>query len=722
MQVYNHARLGTRCRTNPESQAGSATEESGPDVRIVWPFYGIHSLFMSCACAMLCCGGSIVQDTSRTPPRAVITSGFWRRYQTLDYEQVIPYQWKALNDEIEGAPKSYAVQNLKIAAGMHDGEYAGLVFQDSDLAKWIEAAGHALTNAQNDPDFPEEIRRVLEQWIDQIVGVLSAAQQPDGYLNSYFIVKAPEHRWGNLREAHELYCAGHLIEAGVAVYKGTGDRTLLDVVIRLADHIDSVFGRGPGRRRGYPGHQEIELALVKLYRATGERRFLDLAGYFVEERGRKPYYFEAEAASPGFHPIWSGGGLVHEYQQSHAPVREQKNAVGHSVRAMYQYIAMADLAFERGDTGLADTCRELWNDVTGRKMYVTGAIGASPHGEQFAGPWDLPNDMAYAETCASIGLFIFANRMAQLDNDARFADVAERALYNGVISGLALDGAHYFYVNPLHAVPDVCDSNPTHSFVKYRRQAWYGCACCPPNLARIIASLGEYTIRVQEDTLYVDHFVSGRVHTDLTSGGFGIDLEGNYPWDGAIAVTVTESPDGPVELAVRLPDWCSRPALRINGEPVEIASVTRRGYAALKRRWSRGDTLQIDLPMEVRRIVASPLVQADYGRLAVQRGPLVYCLEAADNGPNLHAALIDAEPDFRCEHREGLLGGVTVIFAAGRILPDAADNAAPLYSAEAINPPLSPCRLTFIPYYAWANREAGEMIVWVRDGRPPAES
>ncbi|TVQ22674.1 MAG: glycoside hydrolase family 127 protein, partial [Spirochaetaceae bacterium] len=616
--------------------------------------------------------------------RVHVTSGFWRAYQRLNNERVIPYQWKALNDEIPDAPKSHSVENFRIAAGMSEGEYDGMVFQDSDLAKWIEAAGYAMENTSEDPEYPAEARQQLEGQVRDAVDAVAAAQQPDGYLNTYFTVKRPDARWANLRQAHELYVAGHMIEAGIAVFRGTGDRKLLDVVIRLADYIATVFGREPGKRRGYPGHQEIELALMKLYRTTGEHRFMELARYFIDERGRTPYYFDVEAASSDFVQIWNSP-LVHDYQQSHVPVRDQRDAVGHSVRAMYQYVAMADIAIETGDAALADACRALWESTTERRMYVTGGIGSSSHGEQFTTDYDLPNDTAYAETCASIGLFIFAHRMATLDNDARYVDVAERALYNGVISGLSLDGERYFYVNPLAVDPRVCDTNGTHAHAKYRRQKWYGCACCPPNVARIIASLGDYAARAAGDTLYVDHFVGGTVSAELEVGGVEIEVAGDYPWDGSITLRVSRAPDAPASIAVRLPGWCDGPALSVNGERVDIAAVQKRGYALLSRQWRSGDRIALDLPMPVRTVCADPRVKADFGRIAVLRGPLCYCLEEADNGANLHAAAVATDPDYRIVRRDDLLGGVSVITCAGTTLAKDATEG-PLYRSPATPP------------------------------------
>ncbi|TVR52107.1 MAG: glycoside hydrolase family 127 protein [Spirochaetaceae bacterium] len=642
-----------------------------------------------------------------------ITSGFWKRYQTLLYEKILPYQWSALNDEIEGAPKSHSIENFRIAAGTSNGEFHGMVFQDSDLAKWLEAAGYVLEIAARDDTIPDEVRRKLGQRVTEAVAVVAAAQQPDGYLNTYFTAKEPNRRWSNLREAHELYCAGHMIEAGVAVYRGTGDRTLLDVVIRFADHIATVFGRDGGKRRGYPGHQEIELALVKLYKATGERRFLGLAEYFIDERGAEPSYFDLESQSGNFKPIWGPNTRDHAYNQAHAPVREQRTAVGHSVRAMYQYIAMADLAIEARDASLAEACRALWDSTVKRRMYVTGGIGSSRHGEAFTIDFDLPNDTAYAETCAAIGLFIFAHRMAELDDHARYCDTAERVLYNAIISGLSLDGTRYFYVNPLEVEPSRCDESGTYEHVKYRRQSWYGCACCPPNVARILGSLGDYVYRTKGNTVFVDHFLNGTASLSLDSGTMELEQSGKYPWDGRIGFTVTRAVDGPAGIAVRIPDWCDDASLTLNGEPVDVTEGNRDGYVVLHRTWQTGDTLELDLPMPVRMLSADPRIAADYGKVAIQRGPLVYCLEQCDNGPGLHTVTLPESPEFSVTFHDAELGGVTVITARGFISTDEFVGETP-YAADRRTETRKPVELKFVPYYAWANRAPGEMTVWVR--------
>ena len=633
--------------------------------------------------------------------RASIEGGFWKRFRDLVREKTIPYQWMALNDEIWGAPRSHSLENFRIAAGRSTGQYDGMVFQDSDLYKWLEAAGHLL---HDEASGNAGIRQRVEQAID----LIAAAQQPDGYLNTYFTVKQPGGKWKNLREAHELYCVGHFIEASVAVHRSTGDTKILEVARRLADLVDSRFGTGSGKSRGYCGHEEVELALVKLYRLTGEKRYLALARYFIDERGRQPNYFEQEAKSPDFVPIFGIHDL--DYCQARVPVRELSEASGHAVRAMYLCTAMADIALETGDQELGRACDRLWESASLRRMYVTGGIGSSARNEAFSADFDLPNDTAYAETCAAIGLFIFSNRMAALRHDSRYADVMERALFNGILSGLALDGQSYFYVNPLSVRPEFCEKNPSRLFVKYRRQPWYGCACCPPNLARLLASLGEYVYHLGEGALYVDLFHDG----SISFGQVAFRQRTDYPWSEEVSFEFTA--DGPVELdfALRIPSWCRGPSLRLNGSRYDLARAVEKGYAHIPRQWHRGDQVQLILRMPAQRVHPDPRVEADYGKVAVQRGPVVYCLEQADNGPFLHTASLSPGAPLECARRDDLLGETVVVKGRGRAW-DGKTPSSGLYGLDGRAPGLAPKDLLFIPYYAWANRQPGEMTVWVRE-------
>jgi hypothetical protein len=450
---------------------------------------------------------------------------------------------------------------------------------------------------------------------------------------------------------------------------------------------------------------------MKLYRLTGERRYLQRARYFIDERGQAPNFFDREAASPDFSTIF--GIKTLDYHQAHMPVREQTEAVGHAVRAMYLYTAMADLVLEEGDGTLLAACDRLWESTTARRMYVTGGVGSSAHLESFSMDFDLPNDTAYAETCAAIGLFFFASRMARIHDHGRYADVMERALYNGIISGLALDGESYFYVNPLEVVPEVCDANGTYRRVKYRRQPWYGCACCPPNIARTLASLGDYAYRLHGDTLYVDLYHEG-VCTFAT-GGSDVTLRQRtrYPW--AESVTFELEGDAPIEftLALRIPSWCRQATVRLNGKPAAPAA-SKDGYARVRRTWKKMDTLELTLQMNVERIHADPRVRADYGKVAIQRGPLVYCLEEVDNGPDLYSVSLPAGAQLETVDRPDLLGGVVAIAGRGKARR-AGTPTGSLYETGVRGDGVEERPLLFIPYYAWANRAAGEMVLWVHE-------
>ncbi|MCK4600320.1 glycoside hydrolase family 127 protein, partial [Candidatus Bipolaricaulota bacterium] len=370
---------------------------------------------------------------------------FWAKRLQQVREVVIPYQWEVLNDRVPAAEPSHAIENFRIAAGRTEGAYYGWVFQDSDVAKWLEAVGYCLIR-QADPE--------LERLADSVIDLVVKAQQADGYLNTYFTVKEPGGRWTNLRDNHEMYCAGHMMEAAVAYYEATGKRKFLDAMCWLADHIDAAFGSEPGKKKGYPGHEEIELALVKLYQTTGEQRYLRLSRFFIDERGHEPHYYDLEAKERGDET--SGRPYDKAYSQAHLPVREQTNAVGHAVRAMYLYSGMADMAAETNDETLVTACKRLWNNLTKRQMYITGGIGSAVQGEAFTFDYDLPNDTAYTETCAAIGLVFWAHRMLMLDVDHDYADVMERAFYNVVLSGISLGGREYFYVNPLEVWPEAC--------------------------------------------------------------------------------------------------------------------------------------------------------------------------------------------------------------------------------------------------------------------------
>ena len=635
---------------------------------------------------------------------AKIQDGFWSAFRDTVIREGIPYQWRALNDEVKDAEPSHCMRNFRIAAGRESGAFKGFVFQDSDVAKWLEGVAYSL-RWHPDPG--------LEAVADGAIHDVVAAQRPDGYMDTYYIINGLERRWTNLKDNHELYVAGHFIEAAVAYYQATGKRALLDAVLRLADHIDSVIGPEPGKLHGYPGHPVIELALVRLYEATGAEKYLKLAEYFVRERGQRPLFFEAEDARNGNGFYWKDSPFRYQYYQAGKPLAEQTEAEGHAVRAMYLYAGAADVARHTGDAALTETCRRLWDSAVRRRMYVTGAVGSSEYGEAFTFDYDLPNDTVYGETCAAIGLVFFARRMLALEKQGEYADVMERALYNGVISGMQLDGQWFFYVNPLEVVPLACEKDWNKRHVKPRRQRWFGCACCPPNIIRLLASLEDYVYSADEDAIFIHLYVGGSVEFDAAGNRVLLKVETNYPWDGEIDVTVDAERPTAFALNLRIPGWCRDWALSVNGEAADAAPEA--GYVALRRVWNPGDKVRLCLDMPVRRVRANPRVREDAGKRAVARGPLVYCLEEADNGPDLHLLRLNgARPgDFEARWLPEKLGGIVELSCPGlRETDEGWGNA--LYGDD--TPVKSePTRLTFIPYYSWANRECGEMRVWVRD-------
>jgi uncharacterized protein len=648
--------------------------------------------------------GTLRESSTISLKDVKIKDNFWSQYQELVRDVVIPYQWEALNDNIPDAEPSYAIRNFKIAAGEEQGEFGGFVFQDSDLAKWLEAVGYSLAVSPN---------QELEELADKAIDLIEKAQHEDGYLNTYFTLKEPNKRWTNLLDCHELYCAGHMIEAAVAYYKGTGKRKLLDVMCRFADYIDSVFGTEPGKLRGYCGHQEIELALVKLYKATGEDKYLNLAKYFIDERGQEPSYFHMEWEKRGGISHWTKSKTPKpsvDYNQAHLPVREQTAAVGHSVRAVYMYTAMADLAAETGDESLLEACRRLWNNIASKQMYVTGGIGSTAHGEAFTFDYDLPNDTVYAETCASIGLVFFAQRMLQLEAKGVYGDVLERALYNTVVSGMAKDGKHFFYVNPLEVWPEASHKNPTRHHVKPVRQKWFGCACCPPNVARLLTSLGQYIYTTSDDTIYTHLYIGGEAKLDVAGSKVKLTQVTNYPWSGDVKLKVSADKESTFTLALRIPGWCREFKIWVNGEELKCREV-RDGYVFLTRKWKNGDKVELVLDMSVDIIQANPKVKSNAGKVALQRGPLVYCLEEADNGANLQAITLDISKPITANYEESFLGGAVVLTVEGTREDEnswSEELYKPLQVAE------KTVELKAVPYFMWGNREPGEMLVWMR--------
>lgn len=632
-----------------------------------------------------------------------ILDNFWSQIQEKVIDVVIPFQEKVLNDEVSGVEKSHAIENFRIAAGLSEGEFYGMVFQDSDVAKWLEGVAYSLLVK---PD------SALEARADEIIEIIEKAQQPDGYLDTYFIVKEPEHRWQNLHECHELYCAGHMMEAAVAYYNATGKNKLLHVVERLADHIIDRFGSEEEKEHGISGHQEVEIGLMKLYHTTGKEKYKNMARHFLEERGKNSEYFYEERVKRGWQH-WGQYSLEHfdvSYNQAHKTIYDQKEAVGHAVRALYMYTAMADLAGTDGDNRLYEACKTLWNNIVNQKMYITGGIGGNPDGEAFSNNYELPNDMAYAETCASIAMVFFAHHMLEMEADGIYADIIEKELYNSTISGMQLDGKRYFYVNPLECEPEVSGKLFGYRHALPVRPGWYTCACCPPNLVRLTTSLGRYCWGENDSTIYSHLMIGQRAELKKAE----ITIETNYPWEGSVSYSIIPKTEEEFTLAIHIPYYVDfsegKACLTVNGEKLDIQKVIKKGYAYITRKWSAGDVVDFHFSMEVRKVYANQHVRENAGCVALMRGPIVYCFEGADNGKMLQSLRIPKKlqaDSYIC--KEGILKGNVLLRIEGYYMAGSEE----LYSE--IPPIKEKMVITAIPYYVWANRGENQMRVWMQE-------
>ncbi|MGN0165360.1 MAG: glycoside hydrolase family 127 protein [Lachnospiraceae bacterium] len=633
-----------------------------------------------------------MKTQAQIPVSSYKATGFIKKYQNIVHDTVIPYQQSVLWDKVTGAEKSHVAANFINAAKALKGEDAedgfyGMVFQDSDAYKWLEAAGYALANMDDS---------VLEEQADELIDLIAAAQDKDGYLNTYFTIKDREKRWTNLLEGHELYCSGHLIEAACAYYEATGKKKLLDVAVRNAECIYDRFVTQ--KIAGIPGHPEIELALMKLYRLTNNRHFLELSKMFIDNRGTDPDFYIKEDKKRDW-TVWGCDPGDNDYRQSGKPVRQQSEATGHAVRAVYLYTGMADLSAETEDKELLEACRRLWNNIVHKKMYITGGIGSTVNGEAFTVDYDLPSDTAYSETCAAIGLMFFGSRMLENDINSEYADIMELAFYNTVLAGMQLDGKRFFYVNPLEVNPGISGKANTHYHVLPSRPGWYACACCPPNVARLIGSIGKYAYGENEDTAYCHLFASGSVDF---KNGISLKCTTDYPYD----MTVKYSVNGNGRLAVRIPKWSKSYSLKLNGS--EVSKSPENGYVYIDIK----DKADIELLLDgtPRFIRASNRVPRLSGMTALMRGPLVYCFEGADNGSvrelRLDRSIIPSVSDYIPD----LLGGTVRLTAKAYRIWDCED----IYSSEPEKS--SPCEAIAVPYYTWGNRGENEMRVWMNVG------
>ena len=577
----------------------------------------------------------------------VIDDGFWTPRLNSHKETTL----KVCIDQIEN--QTGRIRNFEKAAARLVGEHEGKIYDDSDVYKALEGMAYSL---QNNPDPVLEAK--CDEWIDKF----AAAQEENGYLNTYYTLDEKNERWTRM-DAHEMYCAGHMIEAGVAYYNVTGKRKLLDVCIKMADHMMSVFG--PGKRDWVPGHEEIELALVKLFQATGEKKYLEFAEWLIDERG---------------HGLGGNGVPLKRwndaYHQDDKPVREMTDIAGHAVRAMYLYCGMADVAAYTGDQGYIDALNRLWDDVVLRNMYITGGIGQSSSNEGFTEDYSLPNLTAYCETCASVGMVFWNWRMNQFTGDSKYVDVLERSMYNGALAGISLDGSIFFYVNPL-------ESLGTH-----HRKPWYGTACCPSQICRFLPSIGNYIYGVSENAVWVNLYMGNKADVKVGKKAVTLTQETNYPWEGAVTLKVGMKGSLQTQMRLRVPGWCKDYTLAVNGETVEV--LVEKGYAVVDRKWKDGDVIELNLDMPVEVVAADPRVKEDEGMRAIQRGPLVYCIEEADNKVDFDGLRISEDAGFDTAFEAGKLGGIVSITAH-----------------------VGDQTLNYIPYYSWDNREAGKMKVWV---------
>jgi DUF1680 family protein len=610
--------------------------------------------------------------------RVQVEDTFWSPRMETNRRVTIPYAF----DKCEATGR---IDNLRKAGRLMEGPYVGKYpFDDSDVFKIAEGAAYTVSLGEE----PE-----LEGYLDRLIAIIAAAQEDDGYLYTARTLGAAhladwigENRWSNLRLSHELYNVGHLYEAAAAHYQATGKRSLLEVALKSADLIAAVFN--PEGIRDVPGHEEVEIGLVKLYRATGEARYLGLARFFLEERGRL-----------------EGGERYGEYAQDHRPVVEQSEAVGHAVRATYLYAAMADVAALTGDQRYARAIDRIWEDVVSRKLYLTGGIGARRQGEAFGTGYELPNRTAYAETCAAIGNALWNHRLFLLHGEAGYLDVLERILYNGFLAGVSMSGDTFFYTNPLEA-----DGDYSFNEGGSTRSPWFVCSCCPSNVARFLPSLPGYVYARRDDALYVNLYVAGRVRIEMGETAVQLRQETRYPWDGGVRITVEPERAAEFTLHLRVPGWArNRPVpgdlyryltageppitLLVDGRPQPLE--LDKGFARVRRTWRLGDQVELGFPMPVRRVVCHEKVAENAGKVALGRGPLVYCFEGADNDGRVLGRVLSDDDEFAAEFRGDLLGGLVVV--TGR----------PGTSAREGSP------LVAIPYYAWAHRGPGEMAVWL---------
>lgn len=607
--------------------------------------------------------------------RVRLADPFWAPRQRTNRSITVPHLFGQLREN------GY-VSNFERAAARQQGGYRGPVYMDSDVYKTIEAASYCLGSA---PD--PAIGAQVDEWI----GRLRAAQRPDGYIDTCYQVNGRA-RFTNLRDDHELYCAGHLLEAAVAHNASTGRSDLLEMARRYADLLEATFGDGPGRRPGYCGHPEIELGLVRLSRLTANPKYLALARSFVEHRGEK--FFAAEHGTP----LSAYDGT---YWLDDVAIRDHTVISGHAVRALYLYSAAVDLAAETADASLVAAVERVWENATDRRMFVTGGLGSSEHNEGFTDDYDLPTFKAYQETCASIALVFLGHRLNRLTGDARYADLVEWTLYNAVAAGVSLSGDRFFYVNPLASTGS------------HHRKPWYDTACCPPNVSRLVATVGGYAYATGERDVFVNLYLAGSADVELPKGRVQVEVDSAYPWGGRVTLAIRETTAGDFALRLREPGWCGGPmSVRVNGETPPTLR-REKGYVVISRAWRAGDRVELDLPMSIRRLQGHPLIEETSGRVALSRGPIVYCVEQADVGAPLATVRLPGTAPLRAERSDRLAGATLLRGEASAV---AVPSGGRLYGETTGAPATTGASITAVPYCVWDNGEAGPMRVWLAVG------
>lgn len=633
-----------------------------------------------------------------------IKSKFWNQYRELIVDKVLPYQWEVMNDKDiemthepggneEHLSHSHAIQNLEIVAGIKVGDHNGYPFQDTDVYKWLEAAAYSLSY-HDDPKMVE----LTEKLID----LIASAQEDDGYFVTYFQIKAENRKFARLKQSHELYTMGHFIEAAVAYYQVTQNEKVLNIAINMADCIDANFG--VGKIEGTDGHPEIELALARLYEVTGEARYINLAKYFIDIRGTNNF-FDEQIQTDGIDRDVIDGmkNFPLSYYQAQDSIMNQKTAEGHAVRMVYLCAGMAKVANHLNDEKLKSACKVFWENIVNKKMYITGAIGSTNIGESFTGDYDLPNDTMYGETCASVAMAFFAKEMLGLEADGKYADVLEKELFNGIISGMSLDGTHFFYVNPLQANDYVTRTNPSRSHAITSRAEWFGCACCPSNVARLIASIDRYIYSESEEVILSHQFISNEA---VLKKGLVVNQITDFPWDNKVKYEVRNQSGDLCKFGIRIPSWSKSTKIRVDG--IQIQPIDEKGFVYFNIDGEK-TTIELELDMSIKRYKSNNNVAYNIGKVAVQRGPLVYCMERVDHQTDVWKYMLPKNSEFSYEYKENKLMGIGEIKVPAKVLLDDSHELYSEYEQERYETAV----ITMVPYYSWANRGEGQMQVWI---------